>query len=689
MTDGPGVVVHDAVAEAATTPGCGVGEPAVAWDPTNRRGLDEVASRVRAAEQMRDSYRAIFGASPQPMCVVDPAALQLVEVNEAAARAYGYAREELLTMRSPDLWPAEDREKNLAIVARPLPIENVLMRHRRKDGSLWWVEVQVKPVVFDGRQRRLVLINDVTRRIVAEEAQKAAETRFARLAGSGIIGILVSNLDGRVLEVNAALADLLGHSREELLSGDVRWPDLTPGEWRDIDQRAVEQLNRTGVASLREKEYRRKDGTRVPVLVGSAMLEGTGNDCISFVLDLRGSLEAAAAVEQLREARASEATFRGLVEAAPDAVVIITRDGTIDRVNSQAEKLYGYSREELVGRPAEMLVVERFRDTFPARLERYFTEARAQRRGAGLEAHGCRKDGSEFPIEFTIGLVETAHGPLVCASIRDTTERRKAEEARLRLAAMVDSSDDAIIGKTFEGIVTSWNGGARRLFGYSAEEMIGRPLAVLIPPDRMDEEAEILRHLAAGEVERFDTVRLHKNGREIDVSVTSSPVRGSRSSSPSSPKPPRRWGCSGFSSTSHRRFPGAPLDEHPAGAPRRGLRDRREAGRRGAAADLEPRRLRARPGRGADARRARAKAVGRRHLGLVDATVLRARRPRRPPRDGARSPVHHRVGDDRRGRGGRGHARRGTRLRAQGQARTAARRHRARASRVPGARRPS
>ncbi len=89
----------------------------------------------------------------------------------------------------------------------------------------------------------------------------------------------------------------------------------------------------------------------------------------------------------------------------------------------------------------------------------------------------------------------------------------------------MDSSDDAIIGKTLDGVITSWNGGAHRIFGFSAEEMIGRHISLLVPPDRQAEEREILKHLASGCVEQFDTVRLRKDGREIDVSVTSSPVR--------------------------------------------------------------------------------------------------------------------------------------------------------------------
>jgi PAS domain S-box-containing protein len=476
--------------------------------------------------RMRESYRSMFENSPQPMYVVEPSTLRFREVNDAAVRQYGYTREELLTMTLVDIWPPDQIENNREIVARPLPLHAVIMRHRKKDGSQCWVEIRANELSFEGRVSRLVLVDDVTARFATEKARKAAEARFARLADSGIIGIIVTNLDGRVVEVNDVLLDLVGHSRDAVLSGDVQWTELTPHEWRDLNERAREQLVSTGVSGLREKEYIRKDGARVPVLVGSAMLDGASGDCISFVLDLRQNRLAAAAVEHLRQARASEATFRGFVEAVPDAVIIIGRDDRIVLVNSQTERLFGYARDDLIGHPAETMMPERFRDHYRSRLEDHFAGPPAA--GPRLrEGHGLRKDGTEFPFESTVGLLESEGGTLLCSSVRDTTDRNKAEEARLRLAALVEASDDAIIGKTFEGIVTSWNGGASRLFGYSAEEMIGRSITILFPFDRQDEEPEILKQLAAGRVMRFDTVRLHKDGHEIHASVTSSPVRDS------------------------------------------------------------------------------------------------------------------------------------------------------------------
>jgi PAS domain S-box-containing protein len=145
--------------------------------------------------------------------------------------------------------------------------------------------------------------------------------------------------------------------------------------------------------------------------------------------------------------------------------------------------------------------------------------------GSGLDLSGLRKDGTEFSIEISLSPLHTEEEPLVFSAIRDITERKQAEQQRARLAAIVEASDDAIIGKTLDGVITSWNEGAHRLFGYSAEEIVGKPIPLLVPREREDEEPTILETVAKGEAKRFDTVRRRKDGRLIDVSVTVSPVR--------------------------------------------------------------------------------------------------------------------------------------------------------------------
>ncbi|HEX2659049.1 MAG TPA: PAS domain S-box protein [Polyangia bacterium] len=229
---------------------------------------------------------------------------------------------------------------------------------------------------------------------------------------------------------------------------------------------------------------------------------------------------------ELGQVPASEERFRALLEAIPDAVVIAGIGGEIVYVNGQTERLFDYPRADLIGQAIEILIPERFRQMHPQHRAAFEAAPQVRPMGAKRELYGRRKDGTEVPIEVSLSPLQTEQGTLVVSSIRDISERKRADEARNQLAAIVASSGDAIIGKTLEGVITSWNDAASRIFGYDANEIVGQSITVLVPPERLDEEKEILAKLARGErIEQFDTVRRRKDGRHIDVSLTTSPVR--------------------------------------------------------------------------------------------------------------------------------------------------------------------
>ena len=195
-------------------------------------------------------------------------------------------------------------------------------------------------------------------------------------------------------------------------------------------------------------------------------------------------------------------------------------------VNSQTERMFGYHREELLGKKVEVLMAQRVRRQHVKNRAAFLKHPGTRTMGSGLELYGLRKDLTEFPVDVSLSQVETAGGMLVSSHIRDITERKRAEELASHLASIVEASDDAIFVRSLDGTIVSWNSGAERLYGYKAEEVVGRPVALLVPPDRADELGWIMKGLRRGKhIEHYETTRVHKDGHRIDISVTVSPVR--------------------------------------------------------------------------------------------------------------------------------------------------------------------
>ena len=233
-----------------------------------------------------------------------------------------------------------------------------------------------------------------------------------------------------------------------------------------------------------------------------------------------------------------------LLETIPDAIVAVQNDGTILQVNSQTEQLFGYAKGQLIGKKIEVLVPERFRGVHDAHRAEFAQQPKTRRMGAGLDLKGRRRDGSEFDVEISLSPVHTQSGILVLSAIRDVSDRKRIEaelrraneelekrtskeigEYRARLAAIIDSSEDAIIGKDLDGTITSWNRGAQRMYGYTPEEIVGKNISILTTKERADEIPNILARIKSGEhITHYESSRITKDGRRLDVSISISPI---------------------------------------------------------------------------------------------------------------------------------------------------------------------
>jgi PAS domain S-box-containing protein len=267
-----------------------------------------------------------------------------------------------------------------------------------------------------------------------------------------------------------------------------------------------------------ELVHTRKDGAQIVVACRLALQRNESGGPVAILETNNDITERRRTEESLRE---SETRFRTFVDHAADALFIYDfEQGTIVDVNRQACESIGYTRQELVGSKAL---------AFHLDSDRAQMESVAQRVAAGesvFDTHWHRrKDGTLFSVEVHTSQYWYGGRRFLLKVARDISDRLQAEEQRAYLAAIVESSEDAIIGRSMEGIIESWNRGAERLYGYTAEEAIGQPIAMLIPRDRLHEFVSTDRLNRGERIEELDTVRVGKDGRRIPVSVIISPMK--------------------------------------------------------------------------------------------------------------------------------------------------------------------
>jgi two-component system cell cycle sensor histidine kinase/response regulator CckA len=481
---------------------------------------------LRKLRQSEDSYRRLVEMSLDAVWVHRQG--RIIIANGVCARLFGASSpDELVGNQVVDFAHPKDRDAVSARIQNRLddsgPIRHYDTKYIRMDGSELDVEVVVCSIVYQGEAATLAMFHDISEQKRAEQKLRESEANLAAAQ--------------RIAHLGSWTLDL--ENPGELNKNPVRWSD----EIFRILGYEVGQIEASRLSFLRCIHPADRD--RVSQTMVSAFAEGRGfaleyrivrpdgderiiQGYVDQIFDekTKKPLRFVGSVQDVTEQKHAEAKLAQMaliVESSDDAITSAAPDGTISSWNKGAERIYGYSAREAVGQSIAMLSPPDRPEEIPRLHERMLRGERIQ----GFETIRIRKGGQPIDVSLTISPVTDSSGRIVAtaAVARNITAQKQAEEKLAHLALIVESSDDAITSATLEGIISSWNKGAERIYGYTENEMVGKPFTLLAPPNRVDEAPRNLARVRRGDrIRAFETIRMRKDGQLIDVSLTVSPV---------------------------------------------------------------------------------------------------------------------------------------------------------------------
>ncbi len=521
--DGTRVEVSLTVSPIFDAQGRIVGASKVARDITERKRAEEA---LRASEER---FRAAAGAVSDMIWTNNPGGEMQGEQSVWGAftgqsqkdyEGYGWTN----AVHPEDTQPTLDAWNHAVAENRKFEFEH---RVRRHDGEWRLCSVLAVPVPdSQGGIREWVGVHtDISESKQAEDMLRESQQFTRRVLDNLFAFVGVLTTDGTLTDANRAPLEAAGIPASEVLGKkfwDCYWWNYSAeiqSQLRIACERAA-----SGEIVRYDVPVRMAGDTRVWIDFQIAPLRDTEGQ-ITHLIPSAMEIDVRRAAEE--KLRASENLKSSILDSSLDAIITMDHEGKVLGFNAAAERTFGFRQADVLGEAlAEKIIPERLREQHYQGLAHYLASGEGPVLSRRVEVPALHADGHEFDIELSINRIANIEPPLFTATMRDITKRKQAEEVQARMGAIVSSADDGILSKALDGVVTTWNASAERLFGYTAEEIIGNPNLHLTPPDLFHEEELILKQILSGKaVEHFETHRLTKDGRRLPVSLTISPIK--------------------------------------------------------------------------------------------------------------------------------------------------------------------